>query len=189
VARLAAVAASVVALAAAVLCGWLLRPGTGTGALPVPVETPAATPDPTAPVTDPTAPAPDPTGPVPDPTAPATRGAVTAVPSPRATGPARNPRPRTSAPAPPPSVHDAVADFDALVASGLASGDIRSDVGQDLRQLARNLRAALATGTADVPRQVRDLRRKVDDRVNEGAISDEYAPALAAVLDRVGAAA
>ncbi|SBT46931.1 serine/threonine-protein kinase [Micromonospora auratinigra] len=103
----------------------------------------------------------DPTGPV--------------TPSPRPTRPARSVAPTTTAPAAV-SVVEAANRLDGLIESGLASGQIRSDVGVDLRNLVRN--ATAAAGTPDQATAVDRLRGKIAERQREGSISPAYARQL-----------
>ncbi|BCJ66580.1 serine/threonine-protein kinase [Polymorphospora rubra] len=96
--------------------------------------------------------------------------------------------PGPSGPASAPTVPEAVADLDQIVTAGLAAGAIRDDAGLDLQNLLRNLRVAAARGPVDVHGPVQHLRSKITLRVDEGAITPEYATALRAGLDRLATA-
>ncbi|MEU6036372.1 protein kinase [Actinomadura sp. NPDC047616] len=74
-----------------------------------------------------------------------------------------------------------------LVDGGRASGRIRSDVAVDLTNLINNLRGELATGRAvDVDARVAELRRKIDTRLRERALTADAAAELTGVLDQHG---
>ncbi|SCG53257.1 serine/threonine-protein kinase [Micromonospora coxensis] len=62
-----------------------------------------------------------------------------------------------------------------LIDDGVRSGDIRSDVGIDLRNVLANLTREAADGRADLAEPVARLREKVTRRVQEGAITPEFA--------------
>ena len=157
----AAVAASTIALASAVLLGMSLSdsespPPSGAGP-----ATSAA-----APTTEP-------------PPAPATTPSTIAPPSTAATTP----------PPQPPSVRAVIADINRLIDDGVEEGAIRPDAGQDLDNLLRNLEAKLATGPVDFTEPVASLRTKVAQRVSEGSIDRVYGDALDASLVRLADAA
>ncbi|HEX8632093.1 MAG TPA: serine/threonine protein kinase, partial [Catenuloplanes sp.] len=105
-------------------------------------------------------------------------GTPQASPPPTSTPPAA-----TTAPAP--TVGQAAANFRVHLDDGLASGDIRADVGQDLRSLSGGLRDA----ERDVAPLANELRRKVNVRAREGAITDQYAGILENAIDRILAVA
>ncbi|MGY0007138.1 serine/threonine-protein kinase [Micromonospora sp. I033] len=63
-----------------------------------------------------------------------------------------------------------------LIEAGLAAGQIRGDVGVDLRNLLRN--ATAATGDGALTAAVDRLRGKIADRQREGSISPGYARRL-----------
>jgi serine/threonine-protein kinase len=68
---------------------------------------------------------------------------------------------------------------------GVASGQMRPDVGQDFDNLVVNLRSAIGTGgdPADLARRVRALREKVEQRTTEpGAITPARAGAVRGAL-------
>lgn len=103
-------------------------------------------------------------------TVPAPRSPLTA-PLPRSAPPASVAPPPIASPAPtssaaPTEPVDVFERFDALISTGLSRGEIRPDVATDLRNVVSNLAAAddPAAGSAD-------LRRKIDDRAREGALS------------------
>ena len=75
---------------------------------------------------------------------------------------------------------------DGLIADGLAAGQIRSDVGIDLRNLLRI--AATATNQADLTVAVARLRDKIGERQREGSVSPAYAGQLDAAAAQLGAA-
>ncbi|MCW3844468.1 serine/threonine protein kinase [Micromonospora yasonensis] len=116
-------------------------------------------------------------------TTPPTRSARSEPPSPRPSRPART----TSGPPAPPGVNlieaaNRVAD---LIDAGLVAGQIREDVGVDLRNLLHN--ATAAAEADDLAAAVDQLRRKVAERWREGSISPEYARRLdAAVAELAG---
>ncbi|MGB2569762.1 serine/threonine-protein kinase [Micromonospora citrea] len=62
-----------------------------------------------------------------------------------------------------------------LIDDGVRSGDIRSDVGVDLRNVLANLTREAADGRADLAEPVARLREKVTRRVQEGAITPAFA--------------
>ncbi len=102
--------------------------------------------------------------------------------TPPATPPARVTPPPIASSVPSPSAVptepvDLFERFDALVSAGLSRGEIRPDVATDLRNVLSNLAAAgdAAAGSAD-------LRRKIDDRVREGALSRGLARQLREAL-------
>ncbi|PSK62082.1 hypothetical protein B0E53_06007 [Micromonospora sp. MH33] len=66
--------------------------------------------------------------------------------------------------------------MEGLIEAGLAAGQIRGDVGVDLRNLLRN--ATAATGDGALTAAVDRLRGKIADRRREGSISPEYARQL-----------
>ncbi|MEV7230464.1 MULTISPECIES: serine/threonine-protein kinase [Polymorphospora] len=178
-------AASVAALAAVVLAfTWPRddhRPPAADGlpgtARPTSLFSPDAVP-PDGPATGGPSPGPGPTG------RPTPGGTPTGAP-PTGLPPSGTPGPGGTAG---PSVPEAVADLDQIVTAGLAAGAIRDDAGLDLQNLLRNLRNAAARGPVDVGGPVEHMRSKIALRVDEGAITPEYASALRAGLDRLAAA-
>ncbi|MEU4479935.1 serine/threonine-protein kinase [Micromonospora sp. NPDC023966] len=91
-------------------------------------------------------------------------------------GPTR--RPATAAPTPPAGTGlvEAAHRVEGLIEAGLADGQIRGDVGVDLRNLLRN--ATAATGDGALTAAVDRLRGKIADRQREGSISPGYARQL-----------
>ncbi|MCZ7427513.1 protein kinase [Micromonospora sp. WMMA1949] len=71
---------------------------------------------------------------------------------------------------------DAAERVDGLIEDGLTEGQIREDVGVDLRNLLRN--AVAASGEGEVTAAVDRLRGKIDERRREGSISPGYARRL-----------
>ncbi|MFI7246935.1 serine/threonine-protein kinase [Micromonospora chalcea] len=71
---------------------------------------------------------------------------------------------------------DAAERVDGLIEAGLAEGQIREDVGVDLRNLLRN--AVAASGEGEVTAAVDRLRDKIDERRREGSITPGYARRL-----------
>ncbi|MEU9886636.1 protein kinase [Sphaerisporangium sp. NPDC051011] len=65
-----------------------------------------------------------------------------------------------------PTLAQAVGRFDAAVSAGEVAGDIRADVALDLRQVVRNLLNGPARAEG-----LMDVRRKLEDRSREGALS------------------
>jgi serine/threonine-protein kinase len=144
---------------------------------------PALTPDrPRSPQTQPTY---DPIVP-PSAAPPTPTPSVSDSPSPPATR--ARPSATTSSPAAPPggSLDEAADRVDGLIAAGLAAGQIRSDVGIDLRNLLRI--AATATNQADLTAAVDRLRGKIAERRREGSVSPAYAAQLDAAAAELGAA-
>lgn len=71
-----------------------------------------------------------------------------------------------------------------LIDDGVSSGDVRADVGTDLRNVLGNLTRAAADGRSDLAEPVALLREKVTRRVDEGGITPAYARQLdAAIVD------
>ncbi|GHJ14576.1 serine/threonine-protein kinase [Micromonospora sp. AKA38] len=71
---------------------------------------------------------------------------------------------------------DAAERVDGLIEAGLTDGQIRSDVGVDLRNLLRN--AVAASGEDEVTAAVERLRGKIAERRREGSITPGYARQL-----------
>ncbi|PWR06460.1 serine/threonine protein kinase [Micromonospora acroterricola] len=114
--------------------------------------------------------------------------------NPPATEPSRAPatasvRPSTS---PPTSqagtLVEAANRVDGLIGAGLTAGEIRADVGLDLRNELRNLTAAVGGGRNELAPPVARLREKVAVRLGEGGISPAYAQRLDAAIAELGAA-
>ncbi|MEH1012892.1 protein kinase [Micromonospora sp. CPCC 206060] len=169
--RAVLVAGPVVALA---LIAWAL-----SELRPSPPPTPQVLPTAAA------APEPSPSSVTASPTGTRPASAASATPRPQrsTTAPAAI-APSVSAPAAPP-----VDDFDArlarvvqLIDTGTSSGEIRSDVGNDLRNLIRGLSTA-----ADLDAEVAKLRQKVVQRAGEEAISAGYARQLDEALVQLAA--
>ncbi|MFC0530649.1 serine/threonine-protein kinase [Phytohabitans kaempferiae] len=158
-------AASVVALAAAVLLGMSLNSGS------TPPQTGAPTTD-LGPATTPPPPTSVPT--------PSTEAQPIPPPAPSS--------PPVS-PTGPPSVRAVIAEIDRLIDAGVAEGAIRKDAGQDLDNLVHNLESKLTSGPVDLTQPVADLRTKVTQRVLEGSIDRAYGDALDASLARLATAA
>ncbi|MDO3702297.1 protein kinase [Micromonospora sp. C28SCA-DRY-2] len=78
--------------------------------------------------------------------------------------------------------------LDGLIGAGLDGGEIRADVGLDLRNELRNLTAAVGSGPADLAGPVSRLREKVATRVREGGITPGYARRLDTAIAELAAA-
>ncbi|MEV4658490.1 serine/threonine-protein kinase [Micromonospora sp. NPDC049301] len=106
--------------------------------------------------------------------------------------PAPTPSARPSAGSPtsaPGTLVEAANRVDGLIGAGLTAGEIRADVGLDLRNELRNLTAAAGSGNRnELAPPVARLREKVAVRLGEGAISPEYADRLDAAIAELGAA-
>jgi eukaryotic-like serine/threonine-protein kinase len=123
-------------------------------------------------------------------------GSATAAPSGSPTGLAGTTGPTGAAPTPPatsappvPTINEAITQLGQVIDDGLAEGAIRRDAGLDLQNLVRNLRVSLTSGTADIDREVEQLRTKVAIRANEGAITFAYADEIDSALDQLAGAA
>jgi eukaryotic-like serine/threonine-protein kinase len=123
-------------------------------------------------------------------------GSATAAPSGSPTGLSGTAGPTGAGPTPPatsappvPTVNEAITQLGQVIDDGLAEGAIRRDAGLDLQNLVRNLRVSLTSGTADIDREVEQLRTKVAIRANEGAITFAYADEIDSALDQLAGAA
>ncbi|MEU8297784.1 serine/threonine-protein kinase [Micromonospora sp. NPDC048909] len=101
--------------------------------------------------------------------------------------------PAAATPVPPASglpatLVEAAYRVEGLIGTGLSAGEIRSDVGLDLRNELRNLRASVSGGRSDLAPPVARLREKVAVRVREGAISHAYALRLDAAIAELATA-
>ncbi|GAB3161012.1 hypothetical protein GCM10027290_67640 [Micromonospora sonneratiae] len=126
----------------------------------------------------PTTAVPDP-GQLPGPGSPAPGSSPSATASP--------PPPATPATAVPASLVEAMARLDQVIDDGVSSGAIRHDVGVDLRNQVRNLRATLAGGPTVLAEPVAGIREKIAIRVVEGSISADHARQLDAALAQLAA--
>jgi hypothetical protein len=99
--------------------------------------------------------------------------------------PTRTTRP-TLAPPPPLGLDDAVGRVRSAVEAGQAVGQIRPDVATDLLNLLGPLGGA---EPAEVGRLVDDLRRKIEDRVDEGTVARSRAAVLRSRLSDLDRAA
>ncbi|MFG1872332.1 serine/threonine-protein kinase [Micromonospora arborensis] len=123
---------------------------------------------------------------------------VAPVPTPSTDPPASAPSEPTAAPSAPPSIASPTADpgtlieaasrVDELIGAGLRAGEIRSDVGLDLRNELRNLTTSVSSGRDELAPPVARLRQKVAVRLGEGGISPAYAEQLDAAIANLGAA-
>ncbi|SBT50666.1 serine/threonine-protein kinase [Micromonospora narathiwatensis] len=124
-------------------------------------------------------------GPVVAPSATPSSPAPTSTrPSPRPTRPAPTTSGATSLP-PAGGLIEAANRMDGLIEAGLAAGEIRDDVGVDLRNLLRN--AVAATGEGALTTAVDRLRAKIGERQREGSISPAYAQRLDAAAAQLAA--
>ncbi|RLP88066.1 serine/threonine-protein kinase [Micromonospora sp. CV4] len=118
----------------------------------------------------------------------------TASTGPPVTGPSRpaatpSAPPSTGSPATGPgTLVEAANRVDGLIGAGLTAGEIRADVGLDLRNELRNLTAAVGSGRNELGPPVARLREKVTVRLGEGGISPAYAERLDAAIAELGAA-
>ncbi|WP_433649211.1 serine/threonine-protein kinase [Micromonospora zamorensis] len=123
--------------------------------------------------------------------------------APATTPPSDQPVPASSAPSasPPPTkpstgsptsdpgtLVEAANRVDGLISAGLGAGEIRDDVGLDLRNELRNLTAAVSSGRDELAPPVARLREKVAVRLGEGGISPAYASRLDAAIVELGGA-
>jgi hypothetical protein len=119
-------------------------------------------------------------------TTPATAPPASAPPESTTAPPAR---PRTASPTSDPgTLVEAANRVDALITAGLSAGEIRSDVGLDLRNELRNLTAAVSSGRDELAPPVARLREKVAVRLGEGGISPAYAEQLDVAIAELGVA-
>ncbi|MFI9644528.1 protein kinase [Micromonospora sp. NPDC051925] len=169
---LLAVGALVVLTAAAVLLAPFLESGTGTPPVARPTEAPATGPSPprTQPPADPTSP-------------PAPRKATTTTPPPP------RPQPTPDGGQGGGGLTEAADRMRRLIDNGVRTGQVRDDVGVDLRNVLANLTRAAAEGRSDVPAQVAALREKVTRRVDEGGITPTYGRQLDAAARELAATA
>ncbi|MFF5175509.1 serine/threonine-protein kinase [Micromonospora sp. NPDC000089] len=131
---------------------------------------------------------------VPDGAAPPAAGPTAAAPEqrPAVRGTPWTPPPpagATPAPAPPTTggqgaggLTAAAARLHQLIDDGVRAGDIRTDVGLDLRNVLGNLTREATEGRSDLATPVARLRQKVDRRVGEGGITPGYARRLDAAI-------
>lgn len=120
----------------------------------------------------------------PPPSAPPTDPPTTA---PRQPAPSSAP-PTVASTAGPGTLAEAANRINGLVDDGVRGGDIRSDVGLDLRQSLGQLVVAVSSGRDELAPSVARLRAKVAVRLGEGGISPAYAQRLDAAIAELGAA-
>ncbi|WP_433126965.1 serine/threonine-protein kinase [Micromonospora sp. CA-240977] len=117
---------------------------------------------------------------------PASAPPTSAPPQPTTTPPtgSRIPSPTSD----PVTLVEAANRVDGLIEAGLSAGEIRGDVGLDLRNELRNLTAAVTSGRDELAPPVARLREKVAVRLGEGGISPAYATQLDAAIAELGMA-
>ncbi|MFY1624752.1 serine/threonine-protein kinase [Micromonospora sp. WMMD735] len=168
---LVAVGVLVVLTAAAVLLlAPLLEPGTHTPPVAGRSETPVTEPSPSR-----TQPAAGPTPP------PAPRRATTAP------APSRPPATTPDGGQGGGGLAEAADRVRRLIDDGVRTGEVREDVGLDLRNVLANLTRSAAEGRSDVPAQVTALREKVTRRIDEGGITPAYGRQLDAAVQELAA--
>ncbi|MEV0000701.1 serine/threonine-protein kinase [Micromonospora sp. NPDC050980] len=107
---------------------------------------------------------------------PASTGVPSPTDGPTTTAPTEPTGEPTTAAAPIVPAGDPAERVDGLIEAGLADGQIREDVGVDLRNLLRN--AVAASGEGAVTAAVERLRGKIVERRREGSITPGYARQL-----------
>ncbi|MGC4860857.1 serine/threonine-protein kinase [Micromonospora sp. DT41] len=162
--RVALLLIPVVLVVALALVGAALLPDGQPDRQAQPSTGPVA-PAPTDPPTDP--PVAEPSLPSVSPSAPLPTGAPTSTPG---------------------TLGQAANRVEGLIEAGLSDGEIRADVGLDLRNELRNLTAAVGSGRDELAPPVARLREKVAVRLGEGGISPAYAQRLDAAIVELGAA-
>ncbi|MEU8255294.1 protein kinase [Micromonospora inaquosa] len=119
-----------------------------------------------------------------DPPAPESSAPITPTPP---TG-SPSTKPTTGAPTSNPgTLIEAANRVDGLIGAGVSAGEIREDVGLDLRNELRNLTAAVSSGREKLAPPVARLRAKVTVRLGEGGISPAYASRLDTAIAELGA--
>jgi serine/threonine protein kinase len=115
----------------------------------------------------------------------ATPGGTAGSPASTSTTPAAVASVSSSTTEPPPSQPlDALERLRRSVDEGVASGEIRADVGDDFDNLIGDMRERLADGRLDgVNHRIDEFRHKLEDRVQEGDISATRAQVLFRALD------
>jgi serine/threonine protein kinase len=84
----------------------------------------------------------------------------------------------------------AIGQLSATVTHGVATGQIRPDVGVDFQNFIQPVQAALVAGQpANVPQLVTTLRADLQQRISEGAVSDGTGRVLSTELDTLLASA
>jgi serine/threonine-protein kinase len=73
-----------------------------------------------------------------------------------------------------------------LIDEGVSAGDIRDDVGTDLRNLIRNVTASQSP--AERTARVAEARRKLVDRQREGSITTAYVRQIDSAIVVLGSA-
>lgn len=154
----------VVLAVAVALVGAALLPDEQSGRQARPTSGPT-TPPPDDPPTDP--PASEPFQPAPTPSSAPPTVASTAAPG---------------------TLAEAGIRVNGLVDAGVRDGEIRSDVGLDLRQSLGNMLVAVSSGRDELAPAVARLRAKVAVRLGEGGISPAYAQRLDAAIAELGVA-
>jgi len=165
---------------------------------PAPDGTGTPSPESGTPAPSPTEEVPAPDGATPTPEAPAPPSAdpappVPPDPSPPATeAPTPDTEPPESVPSDPPTARGAadagllglLGRLQPVVDGARASGRMRPDVAVDLNNHINNLRNELVTGHAvDADSRVEELRRRIDTRLRERALTPDAAAELTRVLD------
>lgn len=87
-------------------------------------------------------------------------------------------------PANPPSTNAEILDrLDAVIAELVSTGQLREDVAQDLRDGLRDLRGRSGDGKRkDLRKKAQDLSDKIDERLQEGSLTEETAYQLQTLL-------
>jgi serine/threonine protein kinase len=116
---------------------------------------------------------------------PAAPGSTAGSPASTSTTPAAVASVSSSTSEPPPSQPlDALERLRRSVDEGVASGEIRADVGNDFDNLIGDMRERLADGRlGGVNHRIDEFRHKLEDRVQEGDISAARAQVLSRALD------
>jgi hypothetical protein len=84
----------------------------------------------------------------------------------------------------------AIGELSATVQNGMATGQIREDVGVDFQNFIQPVQAELSAGRpADVPQLVSTLRAKLRQRLSEGTITAGIDRLMSSELDTLLASA
>ncbi|WP_027343754.1 serine/threonine-protein kinase [Hamadaea tsunoensis] len=106
---------------------------------------------------------------------------------PAATSPSAKAKPRTS-PSPsknPATVADVIGQFENVLDTADLAGAVRDDAAHQLRDKVSDVRKELDRNGSRLPKQVADLRGKIQDLADQGKLNQTTAQILIALLDRI----